>query len=129
MEIFKICGIALLCAFMGALLGRALGGVSAVLRIAGLCAVLGGVVALAGEISEGSLSLLSVGAGAEYVSVMTKALGIALTVRICADVCRDCAENTLASAVESAGRLSMVLLALPLILRLAREAVALAEVL
>ncbi len=129
MEILKICGIAVLCAILGAVLGRTIGGMASAVRIAGLCAVLGGVAAIAGEISGGAYELAVLGASAEYVSVMGKALGISLAVRICSDVCRDCGEGTVASAVESAGKLTLVLLALPLLSSLAEKALGLAEVL
>ena len=47
--------------------------------------------------------------------ILVKALGIAFLTEIAAGVCRDSGENTLASWVETAGKLEMILLSLPLI--------------
>ncbi len=114
-EILKICGVAVLCAVAGAVLGNAVGGISTAIRLAGLALVFGGVVAILTEVVSG-IAELGVGAEtAEYVSLMLRGLGIAVLCRICSDVCRDCGQSTVASAVESAGKLCMILLALPLV--------------
>jgi stage III sporulation protein AD len=112
---------------MGAVLGRTLGGVGMAIRLAGLCMVLGGAVALVGDATRELSLWTQMGETAEYIPIMTKALGIAVLCRICSDVCKDCGETTLASAVESVGKLTLVLLAMPMIRRLAQYAIALAE--
>ena len=50
-----------------------------------------------------------------YATVMLRALGISLLCRITSDVCRDAGEAGLASGVEMAGKLLILLLCLPLI--------------
>ena len=50
-----------------------------------------------------------------YANVMIRALGISLLCRITSDVCRDAGEAGLASGVEMAGKLLILLLCLPLI--------------
>lgn len=47
------------------------------------------------------------------LKVMLKALGLALTAQIASDICKDSGENALSSAVELAGKLGIVLMALP----------------
>ena len=49
------------------------------------------------------------------VSVMVKALGIALVGRICADICRECGENGLATGVESVAGIVIFSLSLPIL--------------
>ena len=57
-----------------------------------------------------------VGGNAErYADILLGALGIALMTGICADICRDCREPSIAGYVEMAGRLEILLLCLPLI--------------
>lgn len=57
--------------------------------------------------------------GAEsYFSLMLKALGISLCCRMSADICRDCGENLLAARVELAGKVSIVLISLPIVTNL-----------
>ncbi len=55
----------------------------------------------------------AVGTDSALLKVMLKALGLALTAQIASDICRDSGENALSSAVELAGKLGIVLMALP----------------
>lgn len=57
---------------------------------------------------ERSLSL-------EYMEIIVKALGIAYLSHISAQLCRDFGEGSVASLIESAGRLEIMILSLPLI--------------
>ena len=49
------------------------------------------------------------------LSVMIKALGIALIARVCADICRECGESGLAQGVESAAGVVILSLSLPIL--------------
>ena len=49
------------------------------------------------------------------ISVMIKALGIALVGRICADVCKECGENGLAQSVELVVGIVIFSLSLPIL--------------
>lgn len=51
----------------------------------------------------------------EWGSSVLKALGVALLVQICADICRDCGESSAASGVELVGKLEIIILCLPMI--------------
>ncbi len=57
------------------------------------------------------------GAG-PYFSVMLKALGISMCCRVSSDICRDSGENALASRVELAGKVGIVVISLPLVKQL-----------
>lgn len=48
-----------------------------------------------------------------YFVVMLKALAISLCCRMSADICRDCGESSLASKVELAGKVGIVIISLP----------------
>lgn len=50
-----------------------------------------------------------------YLEILWKALGICYLTGIAGDLCQDCGESALARMVELWGRLSLVLLALPLL--------------
>ena len=61
---------------------------------------------------------------AKWGGTVLKALGIALIVQICSDICKDCGENSAALGVELIGKLEIVALCIPLlqsILTTARE--------
>lgn len=51
----------------------------------------------------------------EVLSVLVKALGIVLTARIAAQLCKDAGENALASGVDFAAKIAELLLTLPLL--------------
>ena len=112
-QLLKICGIALICALTGAVVGRMAGGVAVTVRLAGIALALGVLVGML----DGAVTLLEgIAYGedvGEYLSLMFKGMGISALCRICSDVCRDCGEPTVASAVESGGRIAMVALAIP----------------
>lgn len=59
---------------------------------------------------------LSAGAGsaAEYIKLMMKVLGITLISQFAADMCRDAGENSLANQTETAAKIIVVLMVLPL---------------
>lgn len=62
-----------------------------------------------------------------YFTVLIKALAVALSCQVCAEICRDCGENTLASKVELAGKIGIIILSLPILqqlLTMAREMLA-----
>ena len=59
--------------------------------------------------------MLSEGAISEYAELLLGALGIAVLTGICAEICRECRETSIASYVEMAGRLEILLLCVPLI--------------
>ena len=49
------------------------------------------------------------------LSVMVKALGIALIGRLCADICRECGESGLAQCVETAAGVVILSLSMPIL--------------
>lgn len=53
-----------------------------------------------------------------YFTLMLKALAISFCCKISAEICRDCGDNSLASRVELAGRVGIVLISLPIIQQL-----------
>lgn len=53
-----------------------------------------------------------------YFSLMLKALAISFCCKISAEICRDCGENSIASRVELAGKVGIVLISLPIIQQL-----------
>lgn len=54
------------------------------------------------------------GAEEEYLTILFKALGICYITQFACDICRDSGENALAVQAELAGKLSLLVLALPL---------------
>lgn len=113
MNILSLCGMALIA--LSAL---------AVIRelrpsLAPFCAAAAGTVIL-GYVLISSTPVISFlkqmdGITAGGITVMIKALGVAVCCQLTADICRDCGEASSASRVELAGKIGILLLALPLI--------------
>ena len=54
-----------------------------------------------------------------YFRILCKAIGISYLTQLGTDICRDCGENAVGTAVELCGRVLLVMLSLPLFLTLA----------
>ena len=62
------------------------------------------------------IATLEKNAGAsKYVETLFKGLGIVILTGISSDICRDSGEGTLASHIETVGKLELLLLCIPLI--------------
>ena len=86
-----------------------------VLRIAAAVLILGVIVSTVAELVAEIREMSGQAIPDETLSLLFKAMGIAFLTQIGASVCRDCGENGLATWVEMAGKVEIVLLSLPLI--------------
>lgn len=64
----------------------------------------------------------SSGVSSEYAKILMKSLGVCYLAQLASDSCRDAGETALASKVELAGKISVVLFALPMLQNLAELA-------
>ena len=120
--VLRACGIGVITAICVVVVGQLSGGYSTALRIGG-AVILFGVLLLILESSIDAIKDLVLnmteGEGVTRVlNTMLKALGIALISRLCADICRDCGEGTLAGAVEGVGRIAIFALSAPIMLEI-----------
>ncbi|MBO5715140.1 MAG: hypothetical protein J6S23_01950 [Clostridia bacterium] len=51
----------------------------------------------------------------EHMKILAKALGIAYMTHISSELCRECGESNIAFGIESAGKIEIIILSLPLI--------------
>lgn len=69
------------------------------------------------EVSDAVSEIFSFGErvsiDSEMLKILLKALGLCLVAQIASDVCKDCGESALSTSVEFVGKLSIVLMALP----------------
>lgn len=109
----KLCGTAILSAVCLALLGELSGRVRLPVRLSGAVLLYGGVLAFLLPLTE-RLGEMTEGYGlAPYVTLLLKALGIALLSEIVSSFCRDAGESGLASLVEMAAKALILLSVLP----------------
>lgn len=55
-----------------------------------------------------------VGLNSDYIKILFKALGVCYLTQFSSDICKDCGENAIASAVDIFGKIQLIILALPL---------------
>ena len=88
---------------------------AALLGIGGGILILVAVTPALRQTLEETISLFEGSEVGRYADVMLRALGIALLTRICADVCKETGQTSVASGVELAGKLTLLTLCLPMI--------------
>ena len=114
-DILKICGLGLLCAFCGVVLRGLKGELAPLLRACGTILIFGVLIGTLAEIlgilEKGLFSAETV----TYAALMKKALGISVITKISSDVCRDTGESAVGGCVELGGKLIILSLCLPLI--------------
>lgn len=115
MTVIKLCGIAVI-GVCAALIMRAakselampVGVITGIIILASAISSMYPIVAFAEELSrENSYSL--------YFSTVLKALGIGIAAQTAADICRDSGEGTVASKLEFAAKVGILLLGLPVV--------------
>lgn len=115
MTVIKLCGIAVI-GVCAALIMRAakselampVGVITGIIILASAISSMYPIVAFAEEISrENSYSL--------YFSTVLKALGIGIAAQTAADICRDSGEGAVASKLEFAAKVGILLLGLPVV--------------
>ncbi|MBO5938186.1 MAG: hypothetical protein J6Q82_01630 [Clostridia bacterium] len=129
-ELWRICGLAVLCAAAVLILSRFGGEFVGPVRLAGGVLIFGVLILGVEEVLISLRDLFGDGSGSRYMELMLRALGLSFLTALCADLCRDCGESSIAGGVEMAGKLSIVTLCLPLvreILEMASAILALGE--
>ena len=114
-ELFKICGIALLCVAFLVVTKELKGGYPWAVRAVGVILVASLLVINIDGLKNEMNTFLRLGSASEYIAIMLKCLGISFLVKTCSDICRDCGEGSLAFGIESAGKLCVIYMCLPLI--------------
>lgn len=115
MELILTAGLAAAAAFVAVALKKYTPEISAVLSVAAgaviLIAVMQRTAPVVREISELSDRA---GISSAYGRVLLKTIGICFLCQFTADTCRDSGQSSLASKVELAGKIAVLLTALPL---------------
>lgn len=115
MDVLKICGIALLCLVSVWVLRSWRVEMTFPVRAAGTVLIFGMMLAAAQPIVEMIRGISQQSMPEAHGEVLLSGLGISLLCALGAGICRDFGEGGLASAIESAGKIAIVIKALPLI--------------
>ena len=97
MDTWKICGLALLCLMSFSVVRQWGRDFEAPMKLAAAVVFLGILLGMAIPLISWIREMLSASAVSEYAELLLGALGIAVVTGVCADLCRDCREPTVAS--------------------------------
>lgn len=126
MEIIKIAFMGILTALFYVLLRQIKPEIAPLIVIGGASVIVimlaDGLLGISGDASE-MLSLA--GIEKENISVLLKALGICIVTQFAADICYDNSCSSVAAAVELAGRVGALTLAMPMLKTVANLAIGL----
>ena len=126
MDVVKVAAAGLLTAMLYALLRQLKPEIAPLVILGGAAVILVSVAEKFIGVSSTVDSMMELaGLEKENVSLLIKSLGICVVTQFAADICYDNSSSTLGSAVELAGRLGAIALALPMIKSVARIAVGL----
>ena len=114
-NIVKILGIAIVSVMLIVPLRTTSRDMSDMVKIVAGVVVAGAVILLASPLVSFVLNISEESHVGTYITVMLKSLAVAFLTHICSSVCRDCGENTIASYAELAGKVEMLIIALPLL--------------
>lgn len=123
MNIIGIAGIAICAAVIAATLRRYHQEYAILVSIAaGIVILLSLLSSISPAIRQINTLLSTAGLEPDYAVILFKTIGICFLAQFAADSCRDAGENALAAKVELAGKLAIVVLALPLFEKIAQTA-------
>lgn len=126
MNIIAIAGLVLCAAVVAAMLRRYHQEYAVLISIAAGIVILTAILAnIAPAVRQINTLLASAGIPTDYAVILLKTLGICFLAQFAADSCRDAGESALASKMELAGKITIVILALPLFEKIAQTAVGL----
>lgn len=126
MNMIGVAGLALVSAVIAVMLRRYNQEFSVVVSITAGVIILVQILAnIAPAIRQINSLLNAAQLPSEYAAILFKTLGICFLAQFAADSCKDAGESALASKVELAGKLAIVIMALPLFEKIASTALAL----
>ena len=115
MDMMTVTGLAVVAVVLGTMLKQKSPEYTLFISLTAGILILGMIVAAAVPLFERMQALFAqTGAKAEYVQVLFKSLGLCFITQIACDACRDLGESAIASKVEAAGKISVLLISLPL---------------
>ena len=112
---FKICAIGIAISIICVLIKHYKNDFIIPARLGGTLVIFGIIITVMTPILEYFNKLMNNVAPIEYMELILKSLAIAYMTQISSTICRDCEEKSIASAIESVGRLEIIILSLPLI--------------
>jgi stage III sporulation protein AD len=111
----KICGIAIICAIICILVKNYQSGFIVPTRIAGMIILYSAVILLLSPLVKYLLGIMDGTISAEHIELIVKSMSIAYITQATSEICKECGENSLATGVDTIGKMEILILAIPLI--------------
>jgi len=115
MNVVSVTVFALLACFTSAILKNLSHPIAQFIGIAAAICIIASSIISASPILEFIEQINEVDGFDRLYSVMLKGLGIAILSETASDICKDCGESSLASKVEMAAKITMIILSIPLL--------------
>lgn len=116
MSISACCAVALVAAFLATYLKQTRPEYGALISLAASCIIFAALLAPLSAFLYSVKSAAVLGAlKGEYITLMLKITAIAYLAQFCGELCRDMGESALAARVETAGKVAIATLALPIV--------------
>ncbi len=126
MDILQIAAIAILTAVLVILVKQYKPEYAMIVQLCGIAVIAVSVVALVPQLTASADSMLAFASiDSKWLTLLIKALGIAIVTELAADICKDNGSNAVAGMVELAGKALILLLCIPLLRSVAEIAVGL----
>jgi stage III sporulation protein AD len=115
MNILSVCGIAIMCAIIALAIRRHNGEISVLVSILGCVFIILSVIGATASVFSSVKRIFEMSnVSQRYLYILIKAIGICFISEFCIDCCKDAGENALANNVSIAGKLMVLVAALPL---------------
>ena len=111
----KICALAIISAVVYAVVSSMTLPLSFGVKLVATVLLCGAVAVAIEPVVWRIYELSALGGINEYADVVIRAVGVSFLAHICAEVCRECKEGSVASAVILAAKIEILILCLPLV--------------
>lgn len=115
MDTIKLCAVGILVTVVSVVLQRWNPQFELPLKLSSAILFIGLVLSLAVPLVTYVSGLMHETAASSYATLVMRALGVAVLSETVGGICRECKETSVASYIEMAGRLEILILCLPLI--------------
>ena len=115
MDTVKICAFGIMCAIICVLVKHYRSEFSIPAKLGSIILIFGIVVTMLSPVFTYLKDLMGNTLSSEYSAIIIKALGIGYLTQISSELCRESGEGTIATGIETVGKIELIILSFPLI--------------
>ena len=111
----KICALGIMCALICVLIKNYRAEFTIPSKLGSIVLIFGIVFTLLSPVAEYIKDIMGNTLSSEYSAIIMKALGIGYLTQISSELCRESGEGTIATGIETVGKIELIILSFPLI--------------